>query len=73
MHSPNNGQDITAQFGGPPGEPIQGREFSPLTGGVDTRGTEHLFYIGNDHLLHEYYGDGTSWSTNTVSSVKRFP
>ncbi len=40
----------------------------PLTGGKDATGNWHLFYIGTDGHVHEYYGNGSAtWSTNDLT------
>jgi hypothetical protein len=43
-----------------------------LTGGVDTSGTDHLFYIGTDNFIHEYYGTNDDWLPNTIETTHQF-
>jgi hypothetical protein len=69
IFSPNSGTDLTNVYNMEPVELTAGNtQYSPLAGGVDDSGTQHIFYIGADAYIHEMYGGigGSGWSLNTV-------
>jgi hypothetical protein len=73
IYQPNtNTSPIQQSFGGVKSEfTAGGTQIGPLSGGVDSSGTLHLFYVGTDQHLHEYYqASGSSdWAVNDLTQT----
>jgi hypothetical protein len=63
-----NGNSMAALYGGPWSE-LTGGQIGPLTAGTDAWGTGHVFWIGNDGHIHEYYQGCNGFCLNLIDSV----
>lgn len=74
VYAPNSNVDMTVKWGQPRSELTNnGTQLGPLTGGTDAAGNDHLFYIGTDQLIHEYYTGCGGWCGNTIDSFDKYP